>query len=147
MPIPTTGTWTPADTYQALRSNAAQVKANAQGIHDQLVASGGDTQAIYTICDQMKAWIGFLNTWKAVPGLDAYATSQGYGGTLSADMTTCASAGQACIDWIVANFPTAGGWLQAQSFNPDGTRNQRQFTSAQTAGLQTALTNFIATIS
>ncbi len=55
-------------------------------------------------------------------------------------------AAQSVISWVIANFPASGGFLQAYTLNADGSRTPRSFSTAQTAGLQTALTSFVATI-
>jgi hypothetical protein len=140
-----TSAMSPADAYNAIRSNAASVKAQAQ---NALLSLGGTVNSdfIFRMLDQLGGIIAALNAWKAITGLDAYATAQGYTGTLSTDCATCVTAAQACIAWVVANFPNASGFLQSHTLNADGSRAPRTFTTAQTAGLQTALTNFIATI-
>ena len=134
------------EAFAAIRSNAASWKAQAQNANTSL-AGTVNSDFIYRMLDQLGGAIAALNLWKAVAGLDAFATGQGYTGTISADCTSSVTAAQNCIAWVVANFPNAGGFLQAHTLNADGTRTARTFTTAQTAGLQTALTSFIATIS
>ena len=136
----------PADAYNQVRQAAAQVKATMQGALSQFQAGTGNTTTVYMLLDQFNAMITNFNTWSAVPGLDAYATAQGYTGTLSADIATCISTAQACIAWVVANFPTSGGYLLGNTLNADGSRTPRTFTSAQTTALQSALGNFISSI-
>ena len=136
----------PSDAYNFIRGNAQNVKALAQNA--LAVMQGGSISSlfVFSMLDQLIGIINSLTTLKAVSGLDAYATAQGYSGTLSADCTTCANAATTCINWVVTNFPASGGFLQAETLNADGTRTPRQFTSAQTAGLQANLQAFIATI-
>lgn len=147
MPLQTMNTsLSPQDAHNMIRSNAAGVKAQAQNALISLQAGAVSANFIFQVLDQLGGIINALNQWKAVAGLDAYATAQGYTGSLSADCTACANAATACINWVVAIFPASGGFIQAETLNADGSRTLRSFSSAQTAGLQTNLQAFIATI-
>jgi hypothetical protein len=147
MALQTTNTaLSPQDAYNMIRSNAASVKAQAQNALASLQAGSVTTTFIFQMLDQLGSIINALTLWKAVTGLNTYATAQGYTGTLVTDCTTCTTAATACITWVVQNFPASAGFLQSETLNADGTRTPRSFTTAQTAGLQTALTSFIATI-
>ena len=134
------------EAFAAIRTNAAGWKAQAQNANISLAAGSVTSDFIFRMLDQLDGAIAALNLWKAVAGLDAFATAQAYVGTMSADCTSSVTAAQNCIAWVVANFPNAGGFLQSHTLNADGSRTPRSFTPAQTAGLQTALTSFIATI-
>lgn len=129
-----------------IRSNAAGVKAQAQNALLSLQGGSVQTSFVFAMLDQLSGIIAALNTWKTTVGLDNYATAQGYTGSLVSDCTACATAATNCITWVVTNFPTSGGFLQAESINADGSRTQRSFSPVQTAGLQTNLQAFIATI-
>lgn len=132
----------PADAYNMIRANAAGVKAQAQ---NALISLGGNvtTTFIFQLVDQLAGVAAALNAWKAISGLDAYATAQGYSGSLAADAGSCASAATNCISWVTTNFPIGTAYT---AWNADGSRVAHSFTTAQTAGLQTALQAFIATI-
>jgi hypothetical protein len=134
------------DAYNLIRGNASGWKAQAQNANASLAAGSVDTNFVFRMLDQLNTIIVSLNAWKAVTGLDTYATGQGYTGTMSADCLATVNAAQACINWVVTNFPASGGFLQGFTLNADGSRTARTFTSAQTAGLQTNLTSFVATI-
>ena len=127
---------------------AAQIKDRATSAVAVMTAGSVDTIFIFSLLDALNGLISNLNAVKNIVGLDAYATSQvpGYIGTMSSDITATINAAQACIDWVVANFPASAGFLLGQSLNANGTRTQRSFTTAQTAGLQTALNSLLATI-
>jgi len=135
---------------QNVQNIADSAKTTASNAVTTLAAGSVDTTYVFKLLDQLKSLIDTLNTSSAVSGLDAYATAQipNYTGTLSSDITATKSAAQACIDWVVTNFPkdSTATYLLAQSLNNDGTRTSRSFSSAQTAGLRTALNNLIATI-
>src|SRR5712671_5948665 len=134
------------EAFAAIRSNAAGWKAQAQNANISL-AGTVNADFIFRMLDQLGGAITALNLWKAVAGLDTFATGQAYTGTMSVDCTATVNAAQACINWVVTNFPVSATFLQAYTLNADGSRTARTFTTAQTAGLQTALTSFIATIS
>lgn len=136
----------PQDAFNAIRSNAAGVKAQAQNALISLQSGPVSSDFLFRMLDQLSSIIAALNTWKVIAGLDTYATAQGYTGSLAGDCTSAVTAAQSCIAWVVANFPAAGGFLQSHTLNADGSRTARSFTSVQTAGLQTNLQAFIATI-
>jgi hypothetical protein len=127
---------------------AASVKSQAGNVLVSLQAGPVTTLFVFQMLDQLNGLITSLNALKATTGLNAYATAQlpGYAGTMVTDITATVNAAQACINWVVANFPNSSGFLQAFTLNADGSRTPASFTSAQTAGLQTAITALIATI-
>lgn len=145
MALQSSNTMLAGEAFTAIRQNAAGYKAQAQ---NALVSLAGtiNSDFVFQVLDQLGGAIVALNTWKAVSGLDTYATAQGYIGTMSTDCAASVTSAQSCITWIVTNFPSSAGFLQAYALNADGSRTPRTFTSTQTAGLQTALTAFIATI-
>lgn len=138
----------PGDAYRALRDNMPSWKAQAQNALAFIQANSIDTNYVFNLLDKLNGVITSINNMKVVAGLDTYATNQGYTGTCSADATATANAAQACINWVVTNFPTdTGGFIQAFKLNSgDGSRIAAVFTPAQTGGLQTSLSNLIATI-
>lgn len=146
MALQSGNTFLAGDAYRAIRDNAAGFKAQAQNALASLQAGSVNSDFVFRLLDQTAGAITALTQWKAVSGLDAHATGQGYPGTMTTDCNATISAAQAIISWVVTNFPASGGFLQSHALNADGSRTPRSFTSAQTAGLQTALTNFIATI-
>jgi hypothetical protein len=136
-----------SEAFALIRNYVPQYKAAAQGTVTVMAANSIDSGYVFTMLDQLKSIVDNLNTWKAVTGLNTYATAQGYSGTMTTDVTAIVTAATACISWVVTNFPSSAGFLQSHTLNADGTRTPRSFTPAQTAGLQTAVTALIATIS
>lgn len=136
----------PTEAYSLIRSNAMGAKQQANGYLTSMQSGNVTTTFAFQVLDQTRNFIANMQGWGAVNGLDAYATGQGYSGSMAADVNTCITAAQAMIAWAVNNFPAAGGFLQAETLNADGSRTMRQFTPAQTGGWQTAVSNFIATI-
>lgn len=134
-----------------VQAYAAGIKSSASAAVAVLAANSVNTAYVFLMLDQLSGVIGNLNTYKNVVGLNAYATANipGYAGTLTTDIAAIITAAQACIDWIVANFPKDGTntYILAYILNANGTRTMASFTSVQTAGLRTALNTLIATIS
>jgi hypothetical protein len=139
----------PAESYMQIRVFAQSAKASAQGMLTTLQAGNVNSVWVFSLLDQLNGFISAMNGWKAIAGLDAYATAQGYTGSISTDATACVTAAQACINWIVTNFPkdSTNTFILDFTLNADGSRTPRSFTPAQTAGLQTAISAFIATVS
>jgi hypothetical protein len=129
---------------------SANIKGQGQTIVATLAASSVTTDYVFWLLDQLRNVINSLNQVKDTVGLNAYATAQlpGYAGTMVNDIGATTAACQACIDWVVTNFPkdSTALFLLAETLNADGSRTPRSFTPAQTAGLRTALTSLIATI-
>ncbi|HEY2810552.1 MAG TPA: hypothetical protein VGJ00_04085 [Rhabdochlamydiaceae bacterium] len=147
----------PASTQPSLGAVLSQLQNYAAGIKQQAAAAviviqsnNINTAYVFSMLDQLSGVITNLNAYKNVVGLNTYATANipGYAGTLTSDITSVVNASQACIDWIISNFPKdTGGFIQAEKLNSDGTRIMSVFTPAQTVGLQTVLNALVASIS
>lgn len=139
-----------AYALSVVQNYAAQAKDRGTNAVAVMAAGPVDTTFVFNLLDALNGLIAQLNTVKNTAGLDAYAAAQvpGYAGTMSNDITATVNAAQACIDWVVANFPkdSTATFLLAQSLNADGSRAMRSFTSVQTLGFRTALNNLLATI-
>ena len=131
-----------------VQNYAAQTKDRATNAVAVLAGGSVDTVFVFNLLDQLSGLISNLNAVKTTSGLNAYATSEvpGYAGNMTNDITATINAAQACIDWVVANFPVSAPWLLAFQLNADGSRTSRLFTSVQTAGLRTNLQSLLATI-
>ncbi len=149
MAIPATTKSRP-DAYQAITHAALIARNGATSALAQMQAGNVDTDFAYRVLDQTRTFIAQMNLWKNVSGLDSYFTTNvpGYVGVITTDIDTSITAAQAILNWLVANFPrdTTNTWLLASQLNADGTRTLRQFTSVQTAGLQTLMQNFLTTV-
>jgi hypothetical protein len=151
MALPGTGPSLP-EALASVRSIAVRGRTQANGALTTLQGGNVDTNFTFNMLDQFRTFVIQMNLWKNVSGLNAYATANlpNYGGTLTADIDTSIAAATACVAWVTSNFPsqTVGGttYILAETLNNDGSRTQRQFTSVQTAGLQTLLQAFIGTI-
>jgi hypothetical protein len=146
VPLQSSNTMLAGEAFAAIRGNAGPWKAQMQNANASLAAGNVTSDFVFRLLDQLGGAVAALTTWKAVAGLDTFATGQGYPTTMSTDCNSVITAAQTCIAWVVANFPTSGGFLQSETLNADGSRTARSFTSAQTAGLQTNMTTLVATI-
>ena len=148
MPFPSSTT-SLAETLLTARNHIANVRNLAQGAFTTLAAGPVDTNYVVKFMGECRTLIAAIAQWKLVSGIDAAATAQwpGYAGNLTTDLTAVSNAAQAMIDWIVTNFPKDGNnFMLGFQLAADGTLTPRSFTSGQTAGLRTAITNFLATI-
>lgn len=146
MALQSGNTFLAGDAYVAIRANSSGWKAQAQNALASLQAGAVTADFIKQVLSTAVGASAALTAWEAVAGLNAYATSQSYPTTMATDCVATITAAQAIVSWIKANVPTSGGFLLIDTINADGTITSRSFTTVQTAGLQTALTNFIATI-
>ena len=146
MALQSANTFLAGDAFSAIRANTASWKAQAQNALVTAQTGPINSDFVFRLLDQIAGAINALTLWKAISGLDTFATGQAYPSTITTDCNSCITEAQAVIAWVVANFPASAGFLQSHTLNADGSRTPRSFTSTQTAGLQTALSNFIATI-
>ncbi len=136
-----------SEAFALIRNYVPQYKAEAQGALAVMAAGSINTDYAFGMLDALRAMVTNLGAWGAVTDLNVYATDMGYPGTMTTDCAAIATAAQDCIDWVVANFPAADGYLLDYSMNSDGTRTPRVFTSTDTGGLQSLMSALIATIS
>ncbi len=139
------------DAFLAIMRASSIARNGAVSALATMQAGNVDTDFAFRILDQARTFIAQMNLWKGVPGIDAFFTANvpGYVGVITTDIDTAVTAAQAILNWLVTNFPrdtTSNTWLLAQELNADGTRTLRQFTTVQTAGLQTLMQNFLNTI-
>lgn len=141
---------------QQVSGSLVGVKSFAQTTLAALQAGTVDANFVFNIIDVLNAALSNINAQANALGsanftaLNNYVAAQtpGYAGTYTTDVTTAMNNVSAVISNIVSTFPTdTGGFIQAFKFNSDGSRAPATFTSAQTAGLQSALQTLIASIS
>lgn len=148
MPLPTSATPRLGGTLDGLLGQSSRAKNLAANSKAQLAAGPVTSDQIFSLLDNIRALIVQIDLYAGTSGIDAYATAQipNYTGTITTEVATTRAALQACIAWVVSNFPVATTWLQSHQLNADGTRTPRNFSPAQTAGLQTALQGVLDTI-
>jgi hypothetical protein len=136
-----------ATTYNSARSVATQLQTLASTSKASMLAGNVSANVIGQLLDSMITGKAQLQAAAAVTGIAAYAKAQ-EGDTnydVVAEWTSMVSACDGVLTWIVANVPTANGYVQAEQWATSG-RTVRSFTTAQTAGLRTALDTFISSV-
>lgn len=137
-----------ASTVDQIDRLAIEIKQFAIRNKDRLSAGNVPSTTIFDIGINLLSSRARLMELALVPGVKEAAAIQKNSPELDVteEFPKMINAIDAVISWIVSNFPKdASGYLLAQTFGPTGPVD-RQFTSASTAGLRTALTTLIATI-
>ncbi len=135
--------------YQRAQTEAIRVKAFATQARNALLAGTVSANAIIQIMSNLKSTVEVWDSVSSVPGIAQYARDQEDDQTYDvvAEFTAMRAEAVASRDWIITNFPTsAGGFIEKDTLEADGAITVRQFTTAQTTGLQTALADLIAAI-
>lgn len=129
------------------QDDAAQLKAYVQQVSNATAAGNVSANLVIELHWKM-IWVkARFDAAAAVPGLAAYAQAQLGNPSLdiAAEFSAMVAQVVATRDWIITNFPSAGGYIQKDTLDASGV-TVRQFTPAQTAGLRTVLDALIATI-
>lgn len=135
--------------YQKVQVEAINLRIYAVGAQAQLAAGNVSANAVITTLTRMTGAIAVFDSVSAIPGLAAYAQNEENDGTYDVALEFVAMRIEAIgtRDWILTNFPTAvSGEIIKDTLESDGSITVRQFTPAETAGLQSALGLLIATI-
>jgi hypothetical protein len=140
-----------SQAWLVARDTASGIKNRSQNLYDRCAA--GDTSAL-TILDYATYLADMklrLDQVTSVGGIVAYAQAQIDDATfdIAAEYTAMATQIGVTLSWIDDNFPKDGsGYLLAVKFKTGdpGRTEPRLLSSAQTAGLQTALQALLATI-
>lgn len=127
------------------QSQASSIKRIAQNNRDRMAASGITSGGLISLLDNLLGAKGVLDGAKGLPGIAAYSQEQ-LGADVSADFVAMNRELTACIAFIIGALPKQGKYLLTEEIAADGTRTDRIFTAAQTAGLRDALDALIATI-
>ncbi len=129
-------------------SIAGSIKLDTQAIRAQSLAGNVGASRILNhltfLADQKVA----LQAIAALPGIGAYAQAQANdpGLNVATEFNAMIAAMDGVRDWVIANFPAASGYLQAQSFQADGRTTDRQFNTASLVNYRTQLDALIAAI-
>ena len=134
--------------YATAQSEAIRVKTFAGQAGTALAAGNVSANAVIQIMTNLKS---SMEVWDSASGLSGMAQfardqedDQAY--DVVAEFLIMRNAAAACADWVRDNFPEAGGFIQKDTIETDWSITVRQFTPAQTVGLQTALATLDAAI-
>jgi hypothetical protein len=134
--------------WKGARDAAYQLQQQCTAMNAQIAAGNVSAQNILAAMSFFVTINTQLTQYAAVPGLAAYAQAQVNSASLdvAGAFTAMQSALVAVGTWITSNFPVdSSGFLQAQKF-ASGLPVWQTFTTAQLAGLVTALNALSATI-
>ncbi len=137
-----------AKAYAKAQTEAINVKSFASNHSAALAANTVSANLVQQIMTRMKSAIELWDSVSGLPGIVQYARDMEDDQTydLVTEFLTMRNAAVAVRDWVINNFPTAGGFIQKDTYEVDGAITVRTFTPAQTAGLQTVLTTLAGTI-
>lgn len=129
-------------------SIAGSIKTDTQAIRAQSLAGNVGASRILGHLTFLADQKVRLQQIAALPGIGAYAQAQLNDNTLNVatEFNAMIAAMDGVRDWVIANFPAASGFLQAQSFQADGRTTDRQFSTVALANYRTQLDALIATI-
>lgn len=137
------------EALKKLRDSSGGLKAYAADQKAKLAASSISANSIIEMMVNFQKSIDGWDAVASTPGLADYAKAQYSSATLDivAEYQAMRSAAVAVVTWVQSNFPKdASGYLLKDQFDASAGLAVRSFTPAQTAGLQTALTSFIASV-
>ena len=131
----------PAQEYMRAKQLAVQVMRLAENRSIEF-STGASSDQVLAVADNLGSMRDALNTIKAVPGIDVYATAQedDVAYDVSIEFNALIAAIDATISEIVTTLPKDGNdWLLIRKINPDGSLSPRSFTGAQLSGLRSSL--------
>jgi hypothetical protein len=135
--------------YAKAQAEAARLRSYSVSAQAALAAGNVSANAVIQALTTLTGSIAVFDEVTALPGIAAYAQNEENDPTydVAAEYTAMRTEAIGARDWILTNFPTAvSGEILKDTLENDGSITVRQFTPAQTAGLQTALGQLIATI-
>ena len=135
--------------YQKAQNESIRVKAFATQARNALIAGAVSANAVIQIMTNLKSSIEVWDTVSSLSGIAQYAKDQedDQAYNVVAEFTTMRTEAVAARDWVITNFPkSTGNFIEKDTLELDGAITVRQFTPAQTTGLQTALADLIAVI-
>ncbi len=135
--------------YASVQVDAARLRSFAVAAQQQMAAGSVSANAVVQVLGRMKDSITLWAQVTAMPGIAAYARNEedDVGYDIVAEFLAMDIEARGTRDWILTNFPTAvSGEILKDTMEVNGDITVRQFTPAETAGLQSALGLLIATI-
>jgi len=134
--------------FRDAQAAAGDAKRLAISAAENLQDGGAPSRVILNIASRMAGFRSIMDEARTAPGMGQWVKDEIDDQSIDiiADFNTMFAALDDVIAWIVTNFPNDGTYILARSLLPTGQLSERQFTSGQTAGLQSALTALAATI-
>lgn len=134
--------------YTKAQNESIRIKAFAKDASAGLSAGNVSANAVIQIMTRMKSVIEEWDKVSSLVGIGDYAKSvendPAY--DVAAEFIAMRSAAVAVRDWVINNFPSAGGFIQKDTLEADGAITVRPFTPVQTVALQGLLNDLDAAI-
>lgn len=132
---------------QRAQSTAGNTKRIAANNHARMASGVITAGGLISLLDNLRGAHSELTTVAAMPGIADYAEEQLGVETVTQDFGAMLSAIETAAGWIITHLPRADdGALKMEDMDAQGRRTERSFSTAQTAGLRSALDAVIATI-
>ncbi len=140
-----------AKAYQKAQNEAIRVKTFSTSARNALLAGVVSANAVIQIMTNLKSSVEVWDTVSSLPGMGQYAKDQEDDQTYDvvAEFLAMRNAAVACVDWVFDNFPKDSAspfYILKDQLETDGAITVRQFSTAQTVGLQTALADLTAAV-
>ncbi len=140
-----------AKAYQKAQNESIRVKQFATNARNALVAGVVSANAVIQVMTNLKSSIEVWDSVSSLSGIAQYARDQEDDQTYNvvAEFSAMRTEAVAAVDWVFNNFPKDNAspfYIIKDILETDGSITVRQFTPAQTVGLQTALADLIAAI-
>jgi len=137
--------------YSKAQNESIRVKQFATSARNALVAGTVSANAVIQIMTNLKSSIEVWDSVSALSGIAQFAKDQedDQAYNVVAEFLAMRTEAVAAVDWVYNNFPkdnNAPNYIIKDILETDGAITVRQFTPAQTTGLQTALADLIAAI-
>ena len=134
--------------YSKAQNESIRVKQFATSARNALIAGPVSANAVIQIMTNLKSSIEVWDSVSSLSGIAQYAKDQEDDQTYDvvAEFLAMETEAIAVRDWVITNFPAVGGFIQKDTLELDGSITVRQFTPAQTTGLQTALADLVFAI-
>ncbi len=137
-----------ARAYDEIRREAARSYSEAVTLRAASLAGSISSAQILGLAGNLRSARIIMEERSSTPGIASYAQAQEDDAAynVAAEYVTMRDTLDATLAWISSAMPENGGYLQAETLNADGSVTYRSFSTAQTAGLRSALDNLIASI-
>lgn len=139
----------PEQAYRDARVYATLLKAYLQSRSEQFQAGPTNADVLLATFHDVRRIRDSIQAAAGVPGIANYARAQENDPAYDviAEWTALLSAVASLLSFVTTNFPKdANGYLLEKTFAADGTYVFRTFTSAQLAGLVSAIAAVVALI-
>ena len=137
-----------ARAYDEIKREALRVYNEAVSLKNASLAGDISSSQILGLAGNLRSARILMEERRVISGITEYAKTQEDDVTydVSAEYVIMRGALDAILMWISSAMPESGGYLQVETLNADGSITYRNFSTAQTAGLRTALDTLIASI-